>query len=130
MCFSKVTFVTKIKTVFRKRKLSNNSGENQLHKRQKMERMESFARISFDDTTDITPSTSISESGRPEILRVPSDPGCTMTTSPGHLHLAHPDKRRLFARSKTDNSCYSAAIDVSRGITRSENKYSLFIGAF
>ena len=26
-----------------------------------MERMESFARISFDDTTDITPSTSISE---------------------------------------------------------------------
>ena len=75
MCFSKVTFETKIKTVFRKRKLSNNSGENQLHKQQKMERMESFARISFDDTTDITPSTSISESGRPEILRVPSDPG-------------------------------------------------------
>ena len=77
--------------------------------------MESFARISFDDTIEITASTSTaSELERPEILRAPSDPGYLATVSPGHHHLPHRDKRRLFARSKTDNSCYSAVIDVSK----------------
>ena len=96
----------------------NNSGENQVHKRQKIERMESFARISFEDTIEITPSTSTASwLERPEILRAPSDPGYPVTISPGHHHLPHHDKRRLFARSKTDNSCYSAAIDVSKGLS-------------
>ena len=95
---------------------NNNSGENQVNKRQKIERMESFARISFDDTIEIIPSTSTaSELERPEILRAPSDPGYPVIVSPGHHNLPHYDKRRLFARSKTDNSCYSATIDVSKG---------------
>ena len=41
------------------------------------------------------------------MLRAPSDP-----LSESIVSHSYQDKRRLFARSKTDNSCYSAAVDV------------------
>ena len=47
--------------------------------------------------------------GRPEISRAPSDPGLLLSSG-GQA------RRKLFARSKTDHSCYSTGVDVSRKI--------------
>ena len=52
------------------------------------------------------PELSENNIGRPEISRAPSDPGLLLSSG-GQA------RRKLFARSKTDHSCYSTGVDVS-----------------